>query len=121
MLLVLLIIFIVPFLIYSLFTLFTDVSTPEGVTPSQFLMIVLVSKVGVAIAFVLVFFLARNAFTGRWFLYAFIWWLMLAIGEIGQAIGPDYSWADAVAGIVSEAIYFPLSGYVVNRLVGNNK
>jgi len=83
----------------------------------MFLLSVLVSKVGTALAFVLIFYFARNSLSGHWFLYAFIWWLMFAIGEVGQAIGPNYSWEYAVAGVISETIYFPLSAYLVNRLI----
>ena len=88
-LLVLVTIYIVPFFVYSLFTVLTDLKPPEGVSPLLFLVSVFVSKVGVAIAFVLIFYFGRNTLGGQWVLYAFIWWLMLVIGEIGQAIGPD--------------------------------
>ena len=43
---------------------------------------------------------------------------MFIIGEIGQAIGPKYSWTEAIAGIISETVYFPLSAYVTNWLIG---
>jgi hypothetical protein len=54
---------------------------------------------------------------GQWVLYAGLWWLMFVIGEAGQAIGPDYSVQEAVAGAISETIYFPLSGLIVSWLV----
>ena len=117
MILVLVIIYIVPFLMYSAFTVLTDLKVPEGASPLQFLISILVSKIGVAITFVLIFHFARNSIGGQWFLYAFIWWLMLSIGEIGQAIGPNYTWKEAVADILSETIYFPLSAYIVNWLL----
>jgi hypothetical protein len=116
-LLVLLIIYTVPFLVYSLFTVLTDLKAPENISPVQFLMSILISKVGVSIAFVLIFYVARDTFSGQWFLYAFMWWLMLSIGEIGQAIGPNYTWKEALAGILSETIYFPISAYVVHWLI----
>jgi hypothetical protein len=116
-LLVLVIIYIVPFLVYSLFTVLTDLKPPEDTSPLLFLVSIFVSKIGVAIAFVLVFYFGRSALGGQWVLYAFIWWLMLVIGEMGQAIGPDYTWKEAVAGILSETIYFPLSAYIINRLL----
>ena len=80
---------------------------------------IFVSKVGTAIAFVLIFYFARDSLSGRWLLYAFIWGLMFVIGEVGQAIGPDYSWKEAVAGVISETIYFPLSAFVVDWLIGS--
>ena len=116
--LVLAIIYIVPFLVYGLASVVTDLKPPEGASPARFLISVLVSKVGTAIAFVLIFYFARSSLSGQWFLYAFIWWLMFIIGEIGQAIGPNYSWKAALAGIISETVYVPLSAYATNWLIG---
>jgi hypothetical protein len=117
-LLTLAIIYIIPFVVYSVSSIVVGLKLPEGTSPAQFLASVLVSKIGTAIAFVWIFYIARNSISGQWLLYAFIWWLSFSIGEIGQAIGPNYSWADAIAGIISETIYFPLSAFVTNWLVG---
>ena len=116
--LVLAIIYMVPFLVYSLACVVTDLKPPEGVSPARFLISVLISKVGTAIAFVLIFYFARSSLSGQWLLYAVIWWLMFIIGEFGQAIGPKYSWTEAIAGIISETVYFPVSAYVTNWLIG---
>ncbi len=112
--LVLAIIYLVPFAVYGVGSVLFGLKPPEGASPLQFLLSVLVSKTGTAIAFVLIFYLARNSLGNRWLLYASVWWLMFVIGEVGQAIAPTYSWKEAVAGIISETIYFPLSGLVVN-------
>jgi hypothetical protein len=112
------IIYIVPFLVYSIFSTVAGLKPPEQTSPVQFLVSIFVSKVGTAIAFVLIFTFARDSLSGRWLLYAFIWWLMFVIGEVGQAIGPDYSWKEAIAGVISETIYFPLSALVINWLIG---
>ncbi|HLC03079.1 MAG TPA: hypothetical protein VJK02_08590 [Anaerolineales bacterium] len=117
-LLVLVVIYVVPFLVYGLGSAVTDLKAPEGASPARFLISVLVSKVGVATAFVLIFYLARISLSGQWFLYAVIWWLMFVVGEVGQAIGPNYSWKEAIAGIISETVYVPLSGYLCNWLIG---
>lgn len=116
--LTLVIIYVVPFLVYSIFSVVAGLKPPEDASPAQFLVSVLVSKIGTAIAFVWIFYIARNSLSGQWLLYAFIWWLSFAIGEIGQAIGPNYSWTEAIAGIISETVYFPLSAFVTNWLVG---
>ena len=116
--LVLAIICIVPFLVYGLGSTVAGLKPPEGASPGRFLISVLVSKVGVAIAFVLIFYIARTSLSGQWLLYVVIWWLMLVVGEVGQVIGPNYTWKEAVAGVISETIYVPLSGYVTNWLVG---
>jgi hypothetical protein len=68
--LVLVIIYMVPFLIYSLASTTIDLKPPEGASPLQFLMGVFVSKVGTSIAFVLIFYLGRNSWSGQWLLYA---------------------------------------------------
>ena len=112
------IIYIVPFLVYGIFSALAELKPPEGTSPLQFIVGVFVSKVGTAIGFVLIFYLARNTLSGRWLLYAFIWWLMFVVGEVGQAIGPNYSWKEAIAGVISETIYFPLSAFVTNSVIG---
>lgn len=83
--LVLAIIYIIPFLVYGVFSAIAGLKLPEGASPLKFLVSVFVSKVGTAIAFVLIFYLARDSLSGQWLLYAFIWWLMFVIGEVGQA------------------------------------
>ena len=114
---VLAIIYIVPFLIYGLASVMAGLKSPEGASPARFLVSVLISKIGTAITFVLIFFFARNSLSGQWMLYAFLWWLMFVMGEIGQTIGPNYTWKEAIAGILSETIYLPLSAYITNWLI----
>jgi hypothetical protein len=115
--LVLTIIYVVPFLVYGLASVVTDMQPPQGASPARFLTSVFISKVGTSIAFVLIFYVARSSLSGQWLLYALMWWLMFVFGEIGQAIGPNYSWKEAVAGIISETIYVPLSAFVTNWLI----
>jgi hypothetical protein len=118
--LVLAIIFVVPFLVYGLATVVAGLKQPEGVSPSRFLFGVLVAKLGTAIAFVLIFYVARSTLTGQWLLYAFLWWLSFLTDEIGQAIGSKYTWKEAIAGVISETIYLPLSAYMTNWLIGSS-
>ncbi len=116
---VLTVIYIVPFLVYGLDSAVAGLKPPEGASPAQFLLSVLVSKFGTAIAFALLFYFARSSLSGRWLLYAFIWWLMFVFGEIGQAIGPNYTWKEAIAGVISETVYLPLSAYLTHWLIGS--
>ena len=109
--------FIVPVFVYGAFSYFGMAEIPGG-SPASFLTGVLVSKIGTAIAFVLLFGLTRSETGQNWLLYALIWWIMYVFGEIGQALGPDYPLSEAVAGIISEAIYFPLSAYLLYRIMG---
>lgn len=116
--LVLAIIYAVPIAVYGAFSVVADLKLPGGASPTVFLTSVLVSKLGTALAFVLIFYLARGSLDGRWPVYALLWWVMFVAGEIGQAIGPDYTWKEALAGAVSESIYVPLAAYVTSRLLG---
>lgn len=114
--LVLVVIYVIPMVVYGIFSALGKIKTPKG-SPATFLLSILISKIGTAIAFVLIFVFAQNSFAGNWLLYAFIWWLMFVIGEIGQAVGPNYSWKEATAGIISETIYLPISAYLLNWLI----
>jgi hypothetical protein len=78
---------------------------------------VLVSKAGTALAFVGIFALGQETLATQWLAYGLLWWGMYVIGEVGQAIGPGYSWSEAVAGIISETVYFPLAAFVVARTI----
>jgi hypothetical protein len=108
--------FIIPVLVYGTLSRVTGLQVPGG-DPSAFLSGVAVSKFGTALAFVGIWALGREAFGANWMLYVALWWVMFVLGEVGQAIGPGYSWSEAIAGIVSETIYLPLSGMIVARLV----
>lgn len=79
---------------------------------------VFVQKLGHAITFVLLFYVAREQFSRRWLTYAALWWLYSAIAETGQAINPVYSWEEAIAGVIAEAVYFPLAAMTTKRLIG---
>jgi hypothetical protein len=117
MIVVLAVIFVVPFLVYSLLSLVRGLEPPSEGSPLRFLLGILVSKAGTAIVFVLLFRVAYASLQSRWLLYGSLWFVMFSIGEIGQAIGPGYSRTEAVAGILSEAIYCPLSAYLTWRLL----
>lgn len=112
-----LVIYIVPFAVYSSFSMVAGLKPPSESSPLRFLLGVAVSKLGTALVFVLIYFIAGEAFAGSWWVYAVLWWLMFVIDEIGQAIGPNYNWNEALAGIISETIYFPLSAYLVYLLL----
>lgn len=115
--LVLIVIFFTPFLIYSLFTLTAGLKPPVEKSPLLFFLGILISKLGTAAVFVLLFYFSRHCLNLNWLLYALLWWVMLVTGEIGEAVGPRYTWKEAAAGIVSETIYVPLSALIVSWLV----
>ena len=115
-LLIWVVIFIVPVAVYGAFSAVTGLQ-PPGESPMQFLVGTAVSKLGTAIAFVAIFYIARDVLGPQWLLYAGLWWLMFAFGEVGQALGPGYSWLEAAAGVISESIYFLVSGLILTWLV----
>jgi hypothetical protein len=115
--LTLVITFFVPLPIYGALYALAGLEMPTSGTPAQFMLSVLIMKLGVAVAFVFLFSLARTSWAGRWTAYALVWWVMFALIEVGQAVTPDYSWLAAVGGIISEAVYFPLSALVVARVI----
>jgi len=117
----LVIMYVVPLPVYALMSAIGLVEMPDEGTPGQFMISVLVVKVGVALGFVLLLRFASGVFAPRWLLYGAIWWMMFAIVEIGQAIGPNYSIGDALGGVIAEAVYFPLSSWVTVRLLGYGK
>ena len=114
-LLTLLVIFVVPVLVYGFFVKFTALEEPEK--KLDFMVSVLVQKLGTTFGFVILFFLARSYFSERWLVYGLIWAVMYGIVEIGQMIGSDYSKKEAAAGIISEFIYFPIAALIVAKLL----
>jgi hypothetical protein len=113
------IMFVTAFLVYGAFSAATGLQPPEGVSPARFLFGVVVTKIGHALAFVLLFYLALQVFLRHWVLYAFIWWCMFALSEVGEAICfAEYSWTEAILGIVAEAVYFPLAALATKCLLG---
>lgn len=109
--------YVVTFLVYGMASTLIALQPPTGASATEFLLAVLVMKLGLALGFVLLFARARGAWAQRWRLYALVWWGMLAITELGQAIGPNYSWQEAGVGILAEAIYCPLSAWVTARML----
>lgn len=113
---VLLIIFIVPILVYGIFAKFFGLKEPDK--KLNFFVGVLLQKVGTSLGFVGLFYFGREYFVDNWLLYSLLWLVMFALTEIGQILMPTYSKKEAVAGVLSELIYFPLSAYIVSRLLG---
>ncbi len=79
---------------------------------------ILVTKLGTAIAFVLLLQLTATVWVDRWLLYGLIWFGMFAASEVGDAISGRSTWREAWLGILSEAIYAPASAYAAYSLLG---
>lgn len=110
---------VVAFAVYGTWSAITGLEpSAAGDSLGAFMLGVFVQKLGHAIAFVLLFYIGRDQFSRRWLTYAALWWLYSAIAEIGEAITPVYSWEEAMAGIIAEAVYFPLAAITTKRLIG---
>jgi hypothetical protein len=116
--LVFLIFFCVPFLAYGTLSALTDLKPPGDASMALFMASVALEKIGHTIAFVGLFYLGRRALRDRWLWYAAAWWSMFVLAEVALAIRSDYSWPEAIAGIISEAIYLPLAALVTRRMLG---
>ena len=107
--------FAVPFVIYGsasgLFSL-----QPPTAPAWRFLLSVAITKLGTALAFVALFTLCLDEWRGHWLRYAGIWFVMFAVSEVGDVVKPDYSFAEATLGMLSEAVYAPLSAFTIDRL-----
>jgi hypothetical protein len=108
--------FVVPVLVYGALSQITGLQSP-GADPAAFLTGVAVSKFGTALAFVGIWLLARDELSAQLWAYVALWWLMFVLSEVGQAIGPEYSWTEALGGIVSETLYLPVSGLLLRWLL----
>jgi len=109
------------FVAYGSLAAIMGLEPPANGSPGQFFASVLVVKLGLASGFVAFYHVARNIWYPRLMQYALIWWAMFAVIEFGQAIVPNYSWADAFGGIIAEAIYFPLAALAMRRLLGSSE
>ncbi len=72
---------------------------------------------GTSFGFVVIYYLGKANFESNWLIYSLVWVGMFAIVEVGQALIPNYSKKEALAGIISEVIYFPLAGLVMVNLL----
>ena len=116
-LLVLLVIYTAPFLVYGGASVIWGLRPPSTASPARFLLGVLVTKLGTAIAFVAIFAVDKTFWGPRWPLYALLWFVMFASSEVGDAISGRTTTLEAVLGSVSEAIYAPVSAYVAQWLL----
>jgi hypothetical protein len=115
---VLAIIYVVPLVVYGTASAFGGLELPSESTPQRFLLGILITKLGTAVAFVLLLQLTSTVWVDRWLLYALIWFGMFAASEVGDAISGRSTWREALPGILSEAIYAPASAFAAYRLLG---
>ena len=118
MLAALAIIYVVPLIVYGVAGSLGGLELPKGAAPGSFLLGILVTKLGTAVAFVLLFQLIDASLAGRWWPYGLIWFGMFAASEVGDAISGRSTWPEAALGIISEAIYAPASAFAVQKIVG---
>ena len=116
-LLVLLVIYVVPFAVYGGASVLGALRPPTTASAGRFLLGVLLTKIGTAVAFVAIFAASRAIWGPRWILYATLWFVMFAFSEFGEAVSGRVTKAEALLGIVSEAIYAPVSAFIVQWLL----
>lgn len=110
------IIFIVPVLVYGSFSALLGLKEPDR--KASFLAGVLIQKIGTTFGFVALFVLGKEYFVYHWLIYGLVWFVMFALAEVGQTIMSDYTKKEAVAGVISELLYFPASAFVLSILLG---
>jgi hypothetical protein len=115
---VLAIIYVVPLVVYGSASALGGMELPTESSPRRFLLGVLVTKLGTAVAFVLLLQLTSTAWTDRWLLYGLIWFAMFAASEVGDAISGRSGRREAVLGSLSEAIYAPASAFAAYKILG---
>ncbi len=115
-LLTLLIVFVVPIFVYGIFVKLFQIAEPDK--KLKFFLGVLMEKIGTSFGFVTLFYLGKDFFVGNWLIYGMVWFIMFAITEVGQVYRTGSSKKEALAGIISEATYFPLAAYVISVLIG---
>lgn len=113
----LVVMYVATFVVYGSLSAWLGLAPPAGASPSEFLLSVLVVKLGLAGGFVLLFHVARETWAPRWKQYALVWWVTFAVSEIGQALGPGYTGLEAVGGLISEAVYCPLAAWATARIL----
>lgn len=106
------VIYLVPFVLYGVVSRFAEMPSPQDVGPARFLSAILLSKLGTAVAFVAVLSVARDVWADRWPLYALLWFVMFAATEVGDLVSGRSTPAEAVVGIVSEAVYTPVAAWL---------
>jgi hypothetical protein len=110
----LVIIFLVPVIVYGLFSKYLGVQEPEN--KRSFFTGVFIQKLGTSMGFVLLYFLGSSQIDRSWLIYSLVWFLMFVLSEVGQVHLSRYSKREMLAGILSELIYFPLAGWAVSLL-----
>jgi len=113
----LLTIYIIPIVVYGAFSKIFGIQPPSNISPARFLVSVLISKIGTAIAITLLFAYAKAVFAPVWWLYALIWWGLFVFGEIGQWLEGKYSGKEAIAGVISETVYIPLAVFFLTLIL----
>lgn len=115
---VLAIIYVVPFVVYAGASAFGVVNIPAEASPQRFLLGVLIIKLGTSIAFVLILSLGSPVFSYGWLTYALVWFAMFAASEIGDVVAARSSWPEVLLGVLAEAVYTPAAALAAFEILG---
>lgn len=118
----LVVMWVVPIPFYAGFGAMGLVDLASSGPPQRYLLGVTIIKIGFAFGFVALYRMVQSSLMRPWFHYAVIWWSMFALLELGQVVTPGgNSLGFAVAGVLSEAVYLPLSAAIVARQLNDSK
>lgn len=115
---VLAMIYLVPFAFYAGASALKLLDIPPAPSPQAFLLGILVTKIGTALAFVLLVPVGAPILPGGWLAYGAIWFAMFAASEAGDAISGRSAWPEAIVGIAAEAVYAPASAAAAFAILG---
>lgn len=110
--------FAVPVVVYGVFSSLSAMKPPADLELGPFLITVAVEKAGVATAFVGFLALAGDELRDAWLAYSALWVLMFVVSEIVEVRRGSQTGAEALAGALSEAVYFPLAGLAASSILG---
>lgn len=107
----------VPVIVYGVASRFVAVAPPANVSPGRFMAGVLVTKAGTAAAFVGLYAMTATLWNDRWIIYATLWFVVFAASELGDLIAKRTTRNEAMLGIAAEAVYSPLSAWIVAAVI----
>ena len=108
--------FIFPIIVYSLFVMFFDLTSPSGFSPIDLVISIPLSFLH-GFAFVLIFFLAKGSKIGQsGLLYGFLWWLGAGVvWEVGFWLLLKFSLVTMLAGLAADLCLL-VNGIIVEKL-----
>lgn len=90
---------------------------PTSLPLRAFIATVVLEKAAIAFAFAGVLMLGGRGLLDDWPRYAALWFVMFAVSEVTEVLRRNQGSAEAAAGILSEAVHFPVSGLIAAAIL----